>query len=320
MNYTEFLEYVKGHIMDFLPEEARYAKTSIIKSQQNNDVIWMALTISQIAEGVSPQIYMEIFYHMYECGINIDSILRTIAERYLKCRRNDFVGIGQWIMDYKNVKKKIVLQVVNRDRNISLLPNIPHKNLENTDLSAIYNVYLNTQDNQDAMVCVNNYCLAHWDITDEDLFQTALENTIRIFPAKIESMTEIFEEQYGGIKREEQSGHAGLEDFKMESHMLYVLSNTKKIQGAAVMFYPDVLQRLADNACANLFILPSSIHEILLQKDTADAELSADKLQAIVKDINRHVVEAKEILSDAVYYYDRKRHLLSLAKDRYESK
>ena len=86
------------------------------------------------------------------------------------------------------------------------------------------------------------------------------------------------------------------------------------------MIYPEVLQRLADNACANLFILPSSIHEILLQIDTADAELSADNLQAIVKDINMHVVEEVEILSDEVYYYDRKRHLLSLAKDLYQSK
>ena len=53
--------------------------------------------------------------------------------------------------------------------------------------------------------------------------------------------------------------------------------------------------------CNRFYILPSSIHEILLV-DCDKAELSA--LQNMVRDVNRTVLDAQDVLSDTVYIFE----------------
>ena len=53
----------------------------------------------------------------------------------------------------------------------------------------------------------------------------------------------------------------------------------------------------------DLFILPSSIHEVLVLAD--QLEMSASGLKEIVMSVNRNTVEAQEFLSDHVYRYIR---------------
>ena len=42
---------------------------------------------------------------------------------------------------------------------------------------------------------------------------------------------------------------------------IYVISNELRIQGAAVVFYTDILEKFAQEQGSNLILLPSSIHE-----------------------------------------------------------
>ena len=67
----------------------------------------------------------------------------------------------------------------------------------------------------------------------------------------------------------------------------------------------DILKTFADEKGCNLFILPSSVHEILLI--CAEKEMCVAELKAIVSSVNRNpnLIEAEEVLSDSVYYYDR---------------
>ena len=51
---------------------------------------------------------------------------------------------------------------------------------------------------------------------------------------------------------------------------MYVMSNESKINGAAAMIFTEKLQEFADAHETNLFILPSSIHEILLIPESAE--------------------------------------------------
>ena len=53
---------------------------------------------------------------------------------------------------------------------------------------------------------------------------------------------------------------------------------------------------------SNLFILPSSIHEVLLLPETQ--EFNKDELANMVQDINKYVVSDMDFLSDNVYFYN----------------
>jgi hypothetical protein len=82
---------------------------------------------------------------------------------------------------------------------------------------------------------------------------------------------------------------------------MYILSNEKGIHGASSLLYMDVIREFAELLNSDLFILPSSIHEIILMpvKNPNDKE----KLQRMVKEVNDILVPLEEVLSDNVYIY-----------------
>jgi len=314
MNYKDFTSNIAEHIKEYLPEAFQEAGVSIISTQKNNAVTLHGLSIMRQEDKVVPQIYLERFYEQYENGRSLESILRNIAEIHTNGMSDRFNDIGNWFSDYDKVKESLVLQVVNKDKNASLLETLPHKDLENTDLTVIYKVLLETQDDGSATISVNNDHIGHWGIDGNALYKTALENTERLCPVQITSMHDIILELVEGKNKSQKE----LSDFVIEPYNQYVLSNEKRINGATVMLYPDILQQLAKNSDGNLFILPSSIHEVLLIKD--DGKLNAAELQAMVANINREMVELEELLSDEVFYYDREEQSLSMATDKDQTK
>ena len=91
---------------------------------------------------------------------------------------------------------------------------------------------------------------------------------------------------------------------------MFVISNKVRINGAANIFYEDVLAEIAERFGTDLYILPSSIHEcIAVSTNTATVE----ELAEMVASVNACDVEESEQLSDHVYYYDAKSRTLSLA-------
>ena len=85
---------------------------------------------------------------------------------------------------------------------------------------------------------------------------------------------------------------------------MYVLSNKQKLQGAACMFYPDILKNFAEEKNSDLYILPSSIHEVILLPAVGDLE--KEGLLEMVTEINKTQVQECDVLADSVYYYNRK--------------
>jgi hypothetical protein len=84
---------------------------------------------------------------------------------------------------------------------------------------------------------------------------------------------------------------------------MYVLTNASGSLGAAALFYPDVKEKTGEILGSDYYILPSSIHEVILVPDAAG--IDKKELCDMVKQANRTVVEPQDILSDNVYHYSR---------------
>lgn len=93
---------------------------------------------------------------------------------------------------------------------------------------------------------------------------------------------------------------------------MFVITNTKNINGAAAILYDDVLHELANNLESDLYLIPSSIHDIV----AIPAEGDPDELSGMVADINKTQVCTQERLSDNVYFYNRKDGKVSIANTR----
>ena len=94
-------------------------------------------------------------------------------------------------------------------------------------------------------------------------------------------------------------------------HPLYILSNQNGLSGAACMLYTDILKDFADRMKANLVVLPSSIHEVLLLPDRGDQNY--EELCLTVASINRTEVDPEERLSNNVYLFSRSTGRLRIA-------
>ena len=68
-------------------------------------------------------------------------------------------------------------------------------------------------------------------------------------------------------------------------------------------FYPRVIECIGMALGRDLFVLPSSINEMIVVTDTGQ---DPENLLSIVREVNRTQVAPEEVLSDSVYYYNRK--------------
>ena len=73
------------------------------------------------------------------------------------------------------------------------------------------------------------------------------------------------------------------------------------MNGAAILLYPDLLKDIGERYGGNYYVIPGSIHEVLLLKDTGEEQ--AERLNAMVREVNETHVIPEERLSDHVYYY-----------------
>jgi ribonuclease PH len=80
---------------------------------------------------------------------------------------------------------------------------------------------------------------------------------------------------------------------------MFVASVPDKIHGAGVLAYPNFMEDAAQKLGGDYFVLPSSIHEVILVRD--NGQMSAEELQNMVKDVNASQVSPEEQLTDHAY-------------------
>ena len=94
---------------------------------------------------------------------------------------------------------------------------------------------------------------------------------------------------------------------------MYVLTNSGKALGAACILYEGMLKYCASWLDSAYYLLPSSIHEVILIPKAAVS--NEQELGEMVRDINRTQVLKTEVLSDQIYFYSPESGQLSIVKE-----
>lgn len=287
MTYVQFIEAIEKKIKKEVTEEKR---VSIHTNMKNNGVKKRGIMVTEEGINISPTIYLEEYYKQFLCGRTQDAIVKDILELYEKIRFQDSWKDGEKLKEYDRIKDKIVYRVIGRAANQELLREVPYK--EYQDLAIVYYVALEVDEYGIASMLVKNEHLKMWKIREEDLYYHACRNTREIFPCEFMQMKKILEELLG-FEEEEGPGE-----------QMYILSNEMRNYGAAALLYPDRLRMAGEVIGENYYILPSSVHEVILVAESEAPE--KEELEALVKEMNETQVEEEEVLSNQVYYYDRK--------------
>lgn len=310
MKFDEFKDAVVGKIREYLPETFANADVRLQVVTKNNDLQLTGLTINAGNSNVAPTIYLEQFFYAYEKGEDINVILQRIAETRTSHEFRDNFDVGE-ITDFDRCKGNIVPRLIGKNWNTELLKGRPHK--EVADLAVTYCIMIGENKDGTMSVPVSNELMASWNISINELHDIAITNMEKITPPVFSSLGSVIGslllDDVAGDMSEEEKEQA-LSEFSFTDDAMFVLTNTQKLHGAAQVLNRDVMERIIGQVGKDFFILPSSIHEVLIVPATPDMEVSI--LENMVKEVNQTQVSPEERLSDNVYVYTKSG--LTLAK------
>ena len=239
---------------------------------------------------------MNAFLEKYEEGESWDSIIDKILMSYRNGMPNKPVDM-EFYKYFEKVKDRIAYKLINAEKNRELLTEIPH--IRFLDLAVCFYYAFTHATLGDGSILIHNVQVEAWNTDTVELMKLAQKNTRKMFDVELVDMENILAEM---ITREMPEGN--IEGFNLKGIIpMKVLSNRRHMYGAAVMILPGVLQDIAEEMDASLYILPSSVHEVILMTDTGQEQPQV--LRDMVMEVNATQVLPEEILSDHVYYYDR---------------
>lgn len=299
MEIKEFAEKVQNAVERRIGEEYQVRIQEVPK---NNNIILQGLVIIPKNQNVSPTIYLNSFWDAYKQGIPFSVIIEYILHIFEEDTPKKCVDMS-FFKEYDRVKERICYRLISAERNRELLKKIPH--LEYLDLAVCFYYAYQGETLGNGSILIYNTHMNMWNTNKEALYELAKINTSRLFPWESTSMETTIREMIQ--MQREQGIDALLEEEEQQEFFdempMQILSNESRVHGAACILYPGLLGQLADREGKNLYVIPSSIHEVIVLPDSGQEDASS--LREMVVEVNATQVEPEEILSDNVYYYDR---------------
>lgn len=319
MNYQEFLDYIKENLAKYLAEyqniKSRDNKSEereedyvveIHRVLKNNGVVLDGLTIRKQEENCSPNLYLNSYFDQYQMGRPITTIIKELVCRYSQAKIEGMITVAD-LADYESVKDRIVLRLVNFEKNESLLKSCPHKRY--MDLAITFRYMVGKDSVGIATSLISNQEFEAWNVEFSELYQVALFNTMREFPWKMDSLAKVIsdylKDKAPGTLPEDLISEIEHMENSENGVSMFVLTNDTGINGATCILYDNVIKNFAKVQESNIFILPSSVHEVMLVPENAETE--TEFLEALVREANDSAVGLIDLLSDNIYYYDRER-------------
>ena len=204
-------------------------------------------------------------------------------------------------MSREFVLENVVLQALSRKRNRQMLRAHPH--ILYLDLAGIFRVPIGPfEKNSLNTALITNQIMENLGLTVDELAEAARRNTVSKFGIEFVNAQRM---ALASLMRRPWTPEP-FEAASMTDPGLYTLTNSIHINGAALILLPDVLDKIGEKAGMDYFIIPSSIHEVLIAKD--DGQLTANELRKLIYDGNRNgaMIQNEDVLSDKIYFYSRK--------------
>ena len=311
MSFEDFKKEVADRIKDFLPEKYANADIRIESVVKNNDQKLSGIVIRQEESNIAPNIYLESFYKEHENGKSMDSVLESIAKTREKYDVDHNFDVSK-IADLDIAKDRITCRLVNAKQNAEYLSDKPHKVID--DLAVTYHVAIGSEGGSHMSAPITDRLIESYGIDTEQLHKIAVENMDSLSPASFKGMTETMVDMMmpdmirSGMTEEEAKDAIAAMIPEIGEEKMYVLTNDDKLNGAAVLLNDKVMDEISDKLGGDYYILPSSIHEVLIIPESPEYDLKT--LENIVRDVNATQVAPEDRLSDHVYAYDTKEHEL----------
>lgn len=261
---------------------------------KDNGIHFHSIVIRKEGSLIAPTIHVDEYFERYNSGSEVlDRIVKDILDQYSEGLKNQesFEGIdfALFLSAYENVKGRIFMRFLNRDENEELLKKIPYVTYAG-DIVIVFKIAMQQDAESVASAYVTNDFLSKWNIDVSVVLSDALENA-NSQGFRFVSLKDMMEEMTGA----DLGGELG-----MDMEFPFVLSNSNGINGAVAIAY--AAKQVREELGVNYYVIPSSVHEVLIIPETAD--ITPEYMKEMIKDANLTAVTKADFLSNELYYYD----------------
>jgi hypothetical protein len=305
LEYHSFVSIVTNQVMNMMGDDYHI---QVYKVTKNNSMILDSLVICRKERNSAPNIYLMPYYESYLAGTEIMEIVERICrvyDQYANIIEEEKINYS-----FDTMKQFIIYRLVSYERNRKLLSQIPH--VKYLDLAITFHCVVRNNTEGIGTIRITNDHMETWKTSVDTLSFHAVQNTGVLFPSSLHSMEDMImglmpNQSMQSCKSDDiyqnQLNQSVISSPTLPKNKIYILTNQKGIHGASCILYENVLSKFASQIHSDYFILPSSIHEIILVP--ASSNRNKKVLEQMVQDVNRKHVAQDEILSDRVYYYSR---------------
>ena len=252
---------------------------TVSEKRKNNGTVYTAVEVYKKGSPLAFCVYVDAFMNLIE---RKEATVREVAEEiYAIASQKMPTPVNDLAKNLKNpdyVLQHVECEVVNYNSNAALLEKVPHEKV--MDLAVIYRV-LGGEDR--ASILISNELLGYLNIGADELRRAALENTEKngfVISSMVKELSNL------GVT---------VEDNEMIDFVIYKNGGL----GATALLYPKIFEPLAEKAGGDLYIVPSSIYELI----ALPKFMSVEEVRDTVRRVNREVVDEELYLSDKVYLY-----------------
>ncbi len=297
MEKTEFAKLLRTEV-----EVKSGREVKLVKVKKNNGVELMGFSIIHPGKKIAATTYVENYWDSFEAG---EMSLEDIAKQVVVDCENGMMDVKDNVLDfflnYEEVKSRLGCRLINYDRNKDMLQNSPHRRV--MDLAVVYQCSLNIAPGSIGSLVITKEHLERWGVSEKQFIADAEENIQKNEDPVIVRMDEMAPSVFDMLREE-------LDDQVVD---MYVMTTKSQQYGAKEMIYgTSKLKEFAEEMNSDLYILPCSVHEVILVPGEYDEEL-AHGYANIVREVNMTVLEPELILSDYIFFFDRKEGNVRLA-------
>ncbi|MDR1542652.1 MAG: DUF5688 family protein [Clostridiales bacterium] len=223
-------------------------------------------------------------YAVYFSGLPFGDVMFRIIKRIEEAMDDETISFNRSVIknlaSYEKIKDRLFVRMLPYERNSQLLRN--HVFRQIGDMALVLCVRMQGLEEASASFKVPLDAAELWGFSPGDAIDGALAAGIKSFPPRLAA-----KEQYAIHAPELFKGEKFDFMSKIGSYHLqksyrnaYVLTNSTMINGAAAIFYPGVAKRIRQLLKDDFYIIPVSIHEVVLHP-----------LRTISRDFAHHLAE-----------------------------
>ena len=196
--------------------------------------------------------------------------------------------ISEELSQYDNLKDKIIYRLINAEKNKELLERVAYEPF--FDLAVVFHLLLEVRKEGVVTLIIKEAQRKKWGVTVKELLAVAHNNTEKLMGLEFKNINEVMKE----LTADETN--------YIDDKPMYVLTNRMRNFGSSALLYAGMLETIRKKMNGGYYILPSSIHEIIIVPQNIGVKRST--LKEMVAEINETQLAPNEVLSNNVYYYD----------------